>query len=155
ERSDDDGNRAEVVKVCDFGMAKLITPDPEAQGPLSSEKLTSHGVVVGTPDYMSPEQGRGERLDARSDLYSVGVMLYQMLCGRLPFSADTPIATLLRHVVDDPTPPSEHDPDVHPGLEAICLRALAKRPDDRFQTAREMRAEIRDILDPRGQPASV
>ncbi len=153
ERFDDDGNRAEVVKVCDFGMAKLITPDPEAQGPLSSEKLTSHGVVVGTPDYMSPEQGRGERLDARSDLYSVGVMLYQMLSGRLPFSADTPIATLLRHVVDDPVPPSDIDPDVHPGLEAVCLRALAKRPDDRFQTAREMRAEIRDILDPRGQPA--
>ena len=155
EKSDDDGKRAEVVKVCDFGMAKLVTPDADKEGgqaeaPLSSEKLTSHGVVVGTPDYMSPEQGRGERLDIRSDLYAVGVILYQMLTGRLPFSAETPIATLLRHVIDEPTPPSEIDPDVHSGLESICLRALAKRREDRFQTAREMRAEIRVVMEGRG-----
>jgi len=149
EKRDDDGQRAEVAKVCDFGMAKLVTPDHEAAGPLSSEKLTSHGVVVGTPDYMSPEQGRGERLDARSDLYAVGVILYQMLTGRLPFSAETPIATLLRHVIDEPEPPSEIDPNIHSGLESICLRALAKRPRDRFQTAREMRAEIRAVTEAR------
>jgi serine/threonine protein kinase len=149
EKFDDDGKRAELVKVCDFGMAKLVTPESEAQGPLSSEKLTSHGVVVGTPDYMSPEQGKGERLDARSDLYAVGVILYQMLTGRLPFSAETPIATLLRHVIDEPQPPSEIADNVHPGLESICLRALAKRRDDRFQTAREMRAEIRTVMEGR------
>jgi serine/threonine-protein kinase len=153
EKFDDDGKRAEIVKVCDFGMAKMVSPDaevPSSEAPLSSEKLTSHGVVVGTPDYMSPEQGRGERLDARSDLYAVGVILYQMLAGRLPFSAETPIATLLRHVIDEPEPPSEIDPDVHPGLESICLRALAKRRDDRFQTAREMRQEIRTVIEGRG-----
>jgi len=154
EKSDDDGNRAELVKVCDFGMAKLVTPDAEVegsgQGPLSSEKLTSHGVVVGTPDYMSPEQGKGERLDARSDIYAVGVILYQMLTRRLPFSAETPIATLLRHVIDDPLPPSDIDPDVHSGLESICLRALAKHRDDRFQTAREMRQEVRAVMEGRG-----
>jgi serine/threonine protein kinase len=150
EKSDDDGRRAELVKVCDFGMAKLITPENETTGPLSSEKLTSHGVVVGTPDYMSPEQGKGEKLDARSDIYAVGVILYQMLTGRLPFSAETPIATLLRHVIDEPDPPSEINPNVHPGLEAICLRALAKRRDDRFQTARDMRAEIRTVIEGRG-----
>ena len=154
EKSDDDGNRAELVKVCDFGMAKLVTPDAEVegsgQGPISSEKLTSHGVVVGTPDYMSPEQGKGERLDVRSDIYAVGVILYQMLTQRLPFSAETPIATLLRHVIDDPLPPSEIDPDVHSGLESICLRALAKRRDDRFQTAREMRQEVRAVMEGRG-----
>ncbi len=150
EKFDDDGKRAELVKVCDFGMAKLVTPDNEgAGGPLSSEKLTSHGVVVGTPDYMSPEQGKGERLDARSDLYAVGVILYQMLARRLPFSAETPIATLLRHVIDDPEPPSEIEPDVHPGLESVCLRALAKRREDRFQTAREMRQEIRMAMEGR------
>jgi serine/threonine protein kinase len=153
EKFDDDGKRAELVKVCDFGMAKLITPESEAQGPLSSEKLTSHGVVVGTPDYMSPEQGKGERLDARSDLYAVGVILYQMLTQRLPFSAETPIATLLRHVIDEPQPPSEIADNVHPGLESICLRALAKRRDDRFQTAREMRAEIRTVME--GRPNSM
>jgi serine/threonine protein kinase len=150
EKFDDDGNRAELVKVCDFGMAKLVTPETDAQGPLSSEKLTSHGVVVGTPDYMSPEQGKGERLDARSDLYAVGVILYQMLTGKLPFSADTPIATLLRHVIDEPTPPSEIAENVHPGLESVCLRALAKRREDRFQTAREMRAELRTVMEGRG-----
>jgi len=149
EKFDDDGNRAELVKVCDFGMAKLITPETEAQGPLSSEKLTSHGVVVGTPDYMSPEQGKGERLDARSDLYAVGVILYQMLAGRLPFSAETPIATLLRHVIDEPQPPSEIAEGVHSGLESVCLRALSKRREDRFQTAREMRAELRSVMEGR------
>ena len=150
EKSDDDGRRIELVKVCDFGMAKLVTPDQDGEAPLSSEKLTSHGVVVGTPDYMSPEQGKGERLDARSDLYAVGVILYQMLSGRLPFSAETPIATLLRHVIDEPVPPSEITENVHPGLESVCLRSLAKRREDRFQTAREMRAEIRVVLEGRG-----
>ena len=116
------------MKVCDFGMAKMVTPENDTSGPLSSEKLTSHGVVVGTPDDMSPEQGKGERLDARSDLYAVGVILYQMLTGRLPFTAETPIATLLRHVVEEPAPPSSRRAwDVHPGLEAVCLKALAKR----------------------------
>ncbi len=146
---DDDARRVELVKVCDFGMAKMVTPEVDAGGPLSSEKLTSHGVVVGTPDYMSPEQGKGERLDARSDIYAVGVMLYQMLAQKLPFTAETPVATLLRHVIEEPIPPSEILKDVHPGLEAVCLRALAKHREDRFQTAREMRAELRTVMEAR------
>jgi len=150
EKFDDDGRRAELVKVCDFGMAKLVTPEHDDARSASSEKLTSHGVVVGTPDYMSPEQGKGERLDARSDIYAVGVILYQMLTKKLPFSAETPIATLLRQVMDQPQAPSAIAPNVHPGLEAVCLRALSKRREDRFQTAREMRAEIRAVIEGRG-----
>jgi serine/threonine protein kinase len=141
----DDGEVAEIVKVCDFGMAKIL----ENKSAFDShvEKLTSHGVVIGTPEYMSPEQGKGEELDARSDLYSVGIILYQFLTGRLPFSADTPIATLLKHMVEEPRAPAEIEPDVHPGLEAICLRALKKAPADRYASAREMRSALRAAIE--------
>jgi serine/threonine protein kinase len=141
----DDGEIAETVKVCDFGMAKIL--ETKSAFDSTMEKLTSRGVVVGTPEYMSPEQGKGEELDARSDLYAVGVILYQFLTGKLPFSADTPIATLLKHMVEEPRPPSEIEPDVHPGLEAICLRALKKAPADRFASAREMRSALRAALE--------
>jgi serine/threonine-protein kinase len=138
----DDGNVTETVKVCDFGMAKIMSD--EGASDKSLEKLTSHGVIVGTPEYMSPEQGKGEELDVRSDLYSVGVILYQMLTGKLPFQADTPIATVLKHLVEEPRPPSQLIAGVNPALEAICLRALKKEREERFASAREMRAALRD-----------
>ncbi len=139
----DDGNVIETVKVCDFGMAKVLADDrrPEDAG---LEKLTSHGVIVGTPEYMSPEQGKGEELDVRSDLYAVGVILYQMLTGKLPFQADTPIATVLKHLVEEPKPPSQIIAGVNLGLEAVCLRALKKEREERFASAREMRTALRN-----------
>jgi serine/threonine-protein kinase len=138
---DDDGRVHEVVKVCDFGMAKISASRLEEEEH-TSEKLTSHGVVVGTPEYMSPEQGKGESLDGRSDLYSVGVILYQLLTGRLPFTAESAVGVLLKHLIEEPVPPAEIHPDVDPLLESVTLRAMRKRPEERFASAREMRAAI-------------
>ncbi len=110
-RPDDDGRPRDVVKVCDFGIAKLLGPDQEAEGgdPLhkpDGRALTTKGLIIGTPEYMSPEQCRGEALDGRSDLYSVGVILYQFLAGRVPFQGDKVLDILLKHISDPPLPPA-------------------------------------------------
>ncbi|MEO8875483.1 MAG: serine/threonine-protein kinase, partial [Polyangiaceae bacterium] len=145
--TDDEGNPKDVVKVCDFGIAKItarqtdLRESQQGAGP----KLTTAGLVVGTPEYMSPEQGRGETLDARSDLYSIGVIMFQLMTGRLPFEAETALGVVLKHVTDAPPRPSDLAPNVDPRLEAICLRAMQKKPDDRYQTARTMRAELRGL----------
>jgi serine/threonine-protein kinase len=140
----DDGGKADIVKVCDFGIAKVARPSlPKSRR--FAPRLTAEGLIVGTPDYMSPEQARGQAVDGRSDLYSVGVVLYHLLAGRTPFDADTPVGIALQHVSEAPNPPSHHR-NVHPGLEAVCMRALRKQPQDRFQTAREMRKALRDAL---------
>jgi len=149
---DDEGNRIDLVKVCDFGIAKIsgktlggVASDP-TRGP-----LTTQGLVVGTPEYMSPEQGKGDKLDARSDLYSVGVMLFQLLTGQLPFQAETALGLVFKQVNDAPPRPTSLRHDIDPYLESVCLKALAKRPEDRFQSAREMRAALRSFFgaDPR------
>ncbi|MDB4994196.1 MAG: Serine/threonine protein kinase PrkC, regulator of stationary phase [Myxococcaceae bacterium] len=146
---DDEGQPKDIVKVCDFGIAKLIEKRSDLAQSAQSEgpKLTTHGLVVGTPEYMSPEQGRGETLDARSDLYSVGVMLFQLLTGRVPFDAETALGVVLKHVTDEPPRPSELNPATEPRLESICLKAMRKKRDERYQTAREMRADLRGVLD--------
>jgi serine/threonine-protein kinase len=144
----DDGETIDVVKVCDFGIAAIASSnDPEAM------RLTGSGLVVGTPEYMSPEQARGAPLDGRSDLYSVGVVLYHLLTGRVPFSGDSAVNTAIMHVTAKVTPPSKHDASVDPVLEAICLRALAKEPNDRFASARQMRAALREVLTAAGAKA--
>jgi serine/threonine-protein kinase len=132
----DDGSVSELVKVCDFGIAKISAPD------LPTDGLTTGGMIVGTPEYMSPEQVRGEAIDARSDLYSVGVLLYYMLAGRRPFESESAVGVVLKHMNELPKAPSKLVPDVDPALEAVCMRALAKDPNERFDSAREMRAAL-------------
>jgi serine/threonine protein kinase len=145
--TDDDGRPKDVVKVCDFGIAKIT--DPRAyRGSAEHESnppVTTAGFLVGTPEYMSPEQGRGERLDPRSDLYSVGVILFELLTRRVPFQAENAIGIVLKHVTEEAPRPSELAP-VHPRLEAICIRALRKSSSDRYQNAREMRADLRAAI---------
>jgi serine/threonine-protein kinase len=137
--TDDEGNPIDIVKVCDFGIAKLAIP-VEPSHPFAPHQ-TTEGVIVGTPDYMSPEQARGEDVDARSDLYSMGVVLYHLLTGKTPFDSDTPLGIAVQHVSQDPVPPSAIR-KVHPELEAVCLRAMSKKADDRYQSAREMRRAV-------------
>jgi serine/threonine protein kinase/tetratricopeptide (TPR) repeat protein len=131
--------RGELLKVLDFGIAKLMDDAPNAR---ARPGLTSQGVVCGTPEYMSPEQACGLKLDQRSDLYAVGVILYQMLSGRPPFESASAVEILHRHIHEPPLPPSEllrADPDP---LEAVCLRALAKNREERFADAAEFREAV-------------
>jgi tRNA A-37 threonylcarbamoyl transferase component Bud32/tetratricopeptide (TPR) repeat protein len=128
------GGMGERVKVCDFGIAKIT----ESEG--KSTAITKDGYVCGTPEYMAPEQARGDAIDLRADLYSAGVMLYQMLCGRVPFVAESALGIITRHIMEDPVPPRRMRRawGIPRSLEAIALKALAKEPDKRFATAAEM-----------------
>jgi eukaryotic-like serine/threonine-protein kinase len=138
----DDGEAVEVAKVCDFGIAKVVPRQPgNGARPLS----TLRGVLMGTPEYMSPEQARGEEMTPASDIYSAGVVLYHSLTGQVPFMGDNPVATALKHVTDPPVRPSAHR-RVNPRLEAACLRALKKDIAERFGSARDMRQALRAAL---------
>jgi serine/threonine-protein kinase len=112
--------------------------------------MTEAGSIIGTAQYLSPEQARGVAVDQRSDLYSVGVVLYEMLTGKTPFTGDTPVEIAMKHLSDPPRPPSVERSDIPPDLDMVVLRALAKNPDDRYQTAEEMDAELERVATGRG-----
>ncbi|MCW2511164.1 MAG: protein kinase family protein with domain [Mycobacterium sp.] len=127
-------SKAGAVKVMDFGIARALH-----DGGVS---VTATAAVIGTAQYLSPEQARGETVDARSDVYSLGCVLYEVLTGEPPFVGDSPVAVAYQHVREDPVPPSERNPDLSPELDAVVLKALAKNPDNRYQTAADMRTDL-------------
>jgi serine/threonine-protein kinase len=129
------------VKVMDFGIARAVAD--------SSATMTQTAAVVGTAQYLSPEQARGEQVDARSDLYSAGCLLYELLTSRPPFVGDSPVSVAYQHVREEAPPPSTYDPEITPAMDAITMKALAKRVEDRYQSAAEMRADIERALEDR------
>ncbi|MET9915569.1 protein kinase [Streptomyces sp. NPDC006435] len=131
-----------VVKVMDFGIARAM------QSGVTS--MTQTGMVVGTPQYLSPEQALGRGVDARSDLYSVGIMLFQLLTGRLPFDADSPLAIAYAHVQEEPVAPSTINRSITPAMDALVARALKKNPNERFPSAAAMQDEIARVLNAGG-----
>jgi serine/threonine protein kinase len=121
--------REDWVLLSDFGIARVME---------ATVRLTRTGVGVGTPEYMSPEQGQGLPVDGRSDLYSLGILLYEMLTGYVPFKAETPFGTVLKHVTDPLPPPRIHNPNIPEAIEAVIVKALAKQPEERYPSVGEM-----------------
>jgi serine/threonine-protein kinase len=121
------------VKVTDFGIARAVN---------AQDNLTQTGTVMGTASYFSPEQAQGFAVDNRSDVYSLGVVLYEMVTGQPPFSGENPVSVAYRHVSEAPAPPRKVNADVPPALEAVILQTLAKDPDDRYATAEDLRTDL-------------
>src|SRR5580693_1342502 len=128
------------VKVTDFGIARAMNTE---------ESLTQTGAVMGTAAYFSPEQAEGKTVDARSDIYSLGVVLYEMAVGRPPFTGDSPVAVASKHVRDIPPLPRDLNDTVPPDLEAVVMKAMAKSPDMRYSSAEELRADLLRFADGR------
>src|SRR5256885_3536319 len=122
------------VKVTDFGIARA-----------GASQMTEAGSIVGTAQDLSPEQAKGTAVDQRSGIYSVGIVLYELLTGTVPFTGDTPVEIAMKHLSEVPVPPSELRDDVPDDLDLVVLRALAKDPEDRYQTAEEMNADLARI----------
>lgn len=134
-----------VVKLLDFGLAASLKPN----APDQDLTITQPGTLLGSPHYISPEQARGERADARSDLYSTGAMLYEMVTGQPPFGgeggASTAYAVIAAHLRETPRPPAELNPRVSPGLDRAILKALAKKPAERFASAAQFRTALQSV----------
>jgi len=123
----------DTVKVTDFGTAKILQ--------MGTVQQTTH--VMGTPSYMSPEQVKGRPVDGRSDIFSLGVMLYEMVTGEKPFPGQNITTVIYKIVNEDPTPPRQLDPSVHPGISTVIMKALLKEPEERYQSCREMLDDLR------------
>ncbi len=134
-----DAQGRDLVKILDFGIAKVNEP--------GSSNLTRTGQVFGTPHYMSPEQAMGKPLDHRSDIYSVGVIMYEMFTGRVPFRAESFVGILTKHVTEEPVPPRQAAPDraIHPKLEQVILKAMEKRPEHRYASMDEMLRDLQEV----------
>ena len=135
------GGTGLVVKLLDFGLAKMVGDDAR----IASEPLTQAGMVFGTPGYLSPEQASGHGADARSDLYALGVMLYEMVAGRRPFVRQDPLDVVRDHLNTLPPPPRAVGAPISAELEAAILKALAKDPKGRWQTAEEFSAALAKV----------
>jgi len=135
-------NRVDVVKILDFGIARLMVPD------CTNSRITSHGQVFGTPEYMSPEQASDKSLDGRSDLYSLGVLAFELVTGQPPFLSENPTDILHAHLQQMPPPPSSLVPDFHVPrvFDGVVLRCLAKKPGERYATAGEVRNDLQKVL---------
>jgi eukaryotic-like serine/threonine-protein kinase len=144
---DDDGQAFEHVKVCDFGLAKMTDDRASLPPPPGGKraKLTMVGTVMGTPEYMSPEQCRGETMDLRTDLYACGVILYELLTGRVPFSSDNPMDILGMHCLAQPMSPRTFNPAISERLENVILKAMAKDREQRYASARQLRDALRAV----------
>ena len=130
-------DRGQWALLMDFGLAKMVA---------GSVQLTASGVGVGTPAYMAPEQGQGVAVDRRSDVYSLGIVLYEMLTGRVPFDAETPLAVVLKHITDPLPLPRTVNPAIPESVERVILKALSKAPDGRYATTREMADALQRAL---------
>ncbi len=130
-------DRGRWVLLSDFGLAKMVE---------GSIQLTGSGVGVGTPAYMAPEQGQGLKVDRRVDIYSLGIILYEMVTGRVPFEAETPMAIVVKHITEPLPLPRRINPDVPEAVERVIMKALAKNPDDRYEAAGKMAAALRKVV---------
>ena len=135
-------NDDDELKIADFGLAAASSND--------SSRVTKVGHLIGTPSYMSPEQVRGLRIDSRTDIYSLGVVMYEMFTGTVPYTSDNPMGVLYQHIEGTKEMPRARNPQLSPAIEAVILKAMEVRPDDRYQTAHE----LIDALDATGLKAA-
>ena len=137
--------------LTDFGIAKVLN-EPAGPNVTAMQTLTSTGMLIGTPEYLSPEQATGAPIDNRSDIYSLGIVLFQLLSGRVPFSGTTPVAVAIKHATEEPPSLAPLNPDVPPGVEKVILKALAKKPEQRYAKAGDLARALRAVATPDREP---